>query len=360
MNFKKYSRAQMSAILNHNNRSHPHPSNEQIDKERSSLNKNYAPDHGMSDLAYANKRLTEVYCYNRSDVKTLGSWIVSLPDNIKTDEEADRFWQTTCDFLTQKYGGIGGRNVISAWVHRDEGKIIKTTDKNGNEKETFRVGKDHMHFTFIITTKIDHAALAKKKKHVAAMDGFEEKVSAKEVISGMKLKYIHKEFSKYLMERGIVANVNSGITKVQGGNRTVSELKKNIDSLPEEVQALVRDNSAKDEKLRELSNELESLKQERDIISAEKEKTASLSGSAEDKRKIADLEQKVSDLTEIVQEKEKALSEANSKVQKMEMKKSIEKKVAEEEQKHTWGHNSWGHEKEWGAHDIERDEVKSW
>ena len=53
-----------------------------------------------------------------------------------------------------------------------------------------------------------------------------EKVCANDVLDRRELRNFHPDLQKYLDENGLAdARVVSGVTKRQGGNRTVTELK---------------------------------------------------------------------------------------------------------------------------------------
>lgn len=183
-------------------------SNENIDPERTHLNYNLAPQHDGGQIAFMQKRLSEVKLQKRADVKVLCDWVVTLPVDEKFKRfnpeiqriETIKFFRATYDFLERRYGR---ENVVSAYVHMDE----KTP---------------HLHFAFIPVTE-------DKKK-----GGF--KVSAKEVLSRSDLRTFHTDLQKALRERGVILDVLNGATK--DGNKTVAELKK--ESIRAEVQTVER------------------------------------------------------------------------------------------------------------------------
>lgn len=171
-------------------------SNENIDPTRTHLNYNLAPEHDGGQIAFMQKRLSEVKLQKRADVNVLCDWVVTLPVDEKFKRfnpeiqriETIKFFRATYDFLERRYGR---ENVVSAYVHMDE----KTP---------------HLHFAFIPVTE-------DKKK-----GGF--KVSAKEVLSRSDLRTFHTDLQKALRERGVILDVLNGATK--DGNKTVAELKK--------------------------------------------------------------------------------------------------------------------------------------
>ena len=71
--------------------------------------------------------------------------------------------------------------------------------------------RDLDHFLFI--------PAAADKKHGG------EKICANDVLNKAELRNFHSALQKYLLDHGVQANILTGITKTQGGNRTVRELK---------------------------------------------------------------------------------------------------------------------------------------
>lgn len=174
-------------------------SNESIDPARTHLNYNLAPEHDGGQVAFIQKRLSEVKVQKRADVKILCDWVVTLPvedekfKRLKPEKQekiTKDFFQASYNFLESRYGH---ENVVSAYVHMDE----KTP---------------HLHFAFIPVTE-------DRKK-----GGF--KVSAKEVLSRSDLKSFHTDLQKALRDRGIPLDVLNGATK--DGNKTVAEMKKEV------------------------------------------------------------------------------------------------------------------------------------
>lgn len=200
MHVEKYRKDAAGHMLRHYNRSAIHFSNEDIDNSRSGLNYNLVRNRNESDFEYYKKRLSQVKCQNRADVKTLCDWVVTLPKQSFTEEQERKFFQLSYDFMCKKYGT---ENIVSAWVHKDE------------------AGQPHLHLAFIPIC-ID------KKKGI-------EKVSAKEVLTREELRSIHKDMSQY-MERifGRDVGILNGATA--GGNKTIMELKSR--DLCKQVKAL--------------------------------------------------------------------------------------------------------------------------
>ena len=95
-------------------------------------------------------------------------------------------------FLANRYGE---KNVVQAIVHDDEG------------------GQPHLHFCFI--------PVEEDLKHE---QGY--KICANDVLDRRELRNFHPDLQRYLNEHGLEdARVMTGVTKRQGGNRTVAQLK---------------------------------------------------------------------------------------------------------------------------------------
>lgn len=189
LHVEKFPRMAVGHMLRHYSRMSMNFGNEAIDHLRSDYNYNLVSRRHIDDFIYYKERLAQVKCQNRADVKTLCDWIVTLPKRDFSENEERRFFEVAYKFLAKRYGE---KNVLSAWVHKDE------------------TGQPHMHFAFI-------PVCVDRKKGI-------EKVSAKEVIFRNDLRVIHREMSEY-MERffGYDIGILNGSTA--GGNKTVVELK---------------------------------------------------------------------------------------------------------------------------------------
>jgi len=170
------------------------------------LNYNLAPDRSDGQVAFINRRLSEVRCLARSDVNIMCSWVITVPKDLVGTDYEKRFFQETYGFLEEKYGK---ENVISAYVHKDE-----TTP--------------HIHFTFI--------PVVKDKKRG------DFKVSAKECITQNDLKTFHNKLDEHLKKNilGYTGNIITGELKTRE-NKTITQLKestqqinliKKLDKLP--------------------------------------------------------------------------------------------------------------------------------
>ena len=163
--------------------------NQDIDKTRSYLNYNLAPNKNLSQREILNKRLSEVKVLKRNDVNVTCNWVITLPKTIKENSEEEKlFFQESYNFLKNR---CGEKNIISSYVHKDE-------------------VTSHMHFCFI-------PIILDKKKNI-------EKVSAFELITKKELNSFHKDLNKYMnniFKKDI--GILNGVTT--NGNKTVLEMK---------------------------------------------------------------------------------------------------------------------------------------
>jgi len=188
---EKFTRSQVYRLLAHNERAvKGEHKNKDIVKAKSICNyrlftERKINNQTLTDREYYKHRVSQLKVWDRADVKTLCSWIVTLPEHVKLEDE-QRFFMQTVKFMALRYGA---ENIISAWVHKDE----KTP---------------HAHIAFIPTP-----------------DG--RRVSAKDVINLKELTIFHDDFQKFMDNTGIKgARVKTGYTRQQGGNRTVKQMKK--------------------------------------------------------------------------------------------------------------------------------------
>ena len=186
---EKFTQAAVVNQLRHIERTIAHPSNKDIDSSIFAENYSLIPQREMTSYQYFKKRKSELYCYNRADVKVMAGWIITAPKDLDKSLYKD-FFNASYDFLCDRYQE---KNCVQAIVHHDES------------------GQPHLHFCFIPTTS--------DKKHGG------EKICAHDVLTKTDLKKFHPELQKYLNARGIEARVYTGITSKNGGNRTVQELK---------------------------------------------------------------------------------------------------------------------------------------
>ena len=188
---KKFKACAVANQIRHIERTIENPSNEDIDKENTNKDYLLTPNREMSSYDYYKQRLSEVYLYKRADVNTLCGWIITAPQELKKENE-EAFFKSCYEFLNNRYGE---KNAISCVVHKDES------------------GQPHMHYLFI--------PVVEDKKH----KDYDGKVCADNLITKRELRNFHPDLQKHLNDEGIEAKVYTGITKKQGGNISVRELK---------------------------------------------------------------------------------------------------------------------------------------
>lgn len=229
MHVEKYTKSAVGHLLRHYNRTASNISNQDICTVKTKLNYNLCKRE-QSDLSYYRKRLSQVKCQNRADVKMLCDWIITLPKKNFTEEQEQHFFQSAYNFMAERYGE---KNVVSAWVHKDE------------------AGQPHLHFCFI-PVAID------KRKGI-------EKVSAKEVLTRHELQTIHKDMSQY-MERVFHCDIGILNGTTAGGNRSIIELKLQ-DSQKELERRVSEISSLKQIKQQSISELAHAIKQKPSLIS---------------------------------------------------------------------------------------------
>lgn len=210
---KKYAdTGTLDNLLRHNSRSSDTYSNEDIDLSRTYLNYRLSPERKISDYEYYLKRKNELYVYGRNDVKTLASWVITAPRELKTREEETAFFESTYKFLENTYGE---NNVIQSYVHYDEGLSIKIKDPITSEvSKEFHLGRPHIHFVFIPTVKDNNP------RHIQT-----EKICAAEVLTRQHLSTFHNNLNEHLKNDGLNCSVLNDAVKKAGRNFSVEELK---------------------------------------------------------------------------------------------------------------------------------------
>ena len=160
-----------------------------IDESRTQYNQSFpAAGKGKQRLE---QRLAEVAPKRRKDAVTMIDWVVTLPEQLSdsSGKAISQFFSTTLHFLSDRYGE---KNLVGAYLHVDE-----TTP--------------HLHYCFVPV--------------VTDPDGT-ERLCAKQLMSRKELNSFHKELDTELEKCfGIPGLALTGITKEQGGNKSVSELK---------------------------------------------------------------------------------------------------------------------------------------
>ena len=211
-NRQKYTRAAIGHLCAHYAREKDKDGNyikfgnQDIDITRTHLNYNLAEeDQKEKQLDFINKRMKDLKCLNRKDVNVMITWVITLPQemNGKSDEEKKRFFRKSYEFLKNRYGA---ENVISAYVHMDE-------------------GQPHMHFAFT-------PVMYDKKK-----DRY--RFNAKLVGSRQDLQSFHKDFDKHLeKEMGYKTGVINGVTEINLSTKELKEVQRRMLDLDRELSKI--------------------------------------------------------------------------------------------------------------------------
>ena len=160
-----------------------------IDPTRTPLNYCLHPDRGMSDYDYYKLRKSQLYCYGRSDLKTLIGWVCTLPRGVPPDQEQD-FFEAVHRFFCDRYGED---NIVQSIVHMDE------------------EGQPHLHVCLIPAVP--------DPRHGGS------KICANLFTTRCDLLTFHPDLQRWLDQRGINARVSTGISAALGKNFTVEEIK---------------------------------------------------------------------------------------------------------------------------------------
>ena len=217
---QKYHRQAVGNLFLHNNRMQGDGvthSNEDIDDRRTNLN--YYLKHGsVKDL---NKRLKEVFSYNKKNVTVLCEAIVTLPKNVLPEDE-QKFFRSVYNFFSEDFGE---KNIVNAVVHKDE-------------------CSPHIHLDFVpvingrreyITRAYQESLDKWKEVHGVHDDNNLERLCASELINISYLNSFHSRLSKYVEnDLKYTPEIINGATK--NGNMTVMQLK--AKDLQEKIEQL--------------------------------------------------------------------------------------------------------------------------
>lgn len=209
---KKFTMSSAVRMTNHYERSSDdgiQRANENIKPEKTNLNYNLAPNRDMCGATYLKNVLKEVYVYagGRADTKVMCDCVVTAPKDL-APERYRRFFSVVYNFLADRYGVDGRKNIISAYVHMDE-----TTP--------------HIHFSFV------PLASAKPKQ---AAKGYKHRLCAKEVVSRRDLQTLHTDMQEIVsLYMGHDVHVITGGTVV---NKPMYEFKR--EKLQESISRLIQ------------------------------------------------------------------------------------------------------------------------
>ena len=210
--FEKFKGINAFHMIEHDTRENTYLK-ENIDKERSYLNYNLCdvenPKEYLKELI---KMVKDTGGTIRDDTNFLVSLCLTLPENFPRDEKLERkFFEAAVQMIAEDFGY---KNIVSAWVHKDECL----------ENENFKY-KSHIHIKFAPI----HRKIKKYK------NGTEKEMyifNTNKCINRTYLKQFHDRLDKHLEESlGFKTDVHTGITKAQGGNKTIKELKATSEQL---------------------------------------------------------------------------------------------------------------------------------
>lgn len=186
---KKYKRDHVAQTLTHDNRTageEVEHSNSYIDPDRTE--QNYWFKRGGYEQFKA--RIEQVHCMKRDDIVVLDELIVTLPKDVKPEDER-KFFQAVYDYACKTYGE---ENVINSVVHKDE-------------------TRPHIHTKFIpvVNDKLRNGKPCEKVNH------------SKKCPRSYYQRY-HIELSDFVKEQlGYEVEILNGAT--DNGNQTIQKLK---------------------------------------------------------------------------------------------------------------------------------------
>ena len=196
--FEKYKGVNSWNMIEHDSRENTYLK-ENIDKSKSHLNYNLCdienPKEYLKELI---KKSKESGAMIRDNTNLIISLIITLPKNFPKNEELEKqFFKAAMEMISEDFGK---ENIISAWVHKDE-------------------SQPHIHIKFAPVREKIKKYKNGKEKTILSFD-------AKNCVNLNYLKSFHNRLDKYIEEWvGFKTEVHTGITKEQGGNKEIKELK---------------------------------------------------------------------------------------------------------------------------------------
>lgn len=243
---EKFGERSNSNQLRHILRQVRYPANADIDSSRTHLNYSLSPERSCSAYEYLKKRLSQLHIFKRPDLKIMSGWVITKPTDLD-DEWEDIFFSACYNFLKDRYGGE--KNVIAADVHKDESGEphlhfcfvpVAVNKPNENMLKVINYLKENPDANNTEAAKelgIDRKTV-RRYREVKESDIKMEKLCARDVLNKKELQNFHKDLQNYLDEVGIPANVHTGITKRNGGNMTVKQLKMQREHLRQHPEQL--------------------------------------------------------------------------------------------------------------------------
>lgn len=196
--FEKYKGSNAYILIDHDNRGNTH-GKENIDETKSHLNYNLC---NVKDEKEYLRSLVEkaklTGAVIRDDSNLICSVVITLPKDFTDNEELERQFFKGCYKMIAD--DFEESNIVSAWVHKDE-------------------KQPHIHIKF--------APIREKTR--TYKDGTTKKkicFDAKNCVNRNYLQQFHNRLDTFMEDwLGFKTSVHTGITKAQGGNKTIQELK---------------------------------------------------------------------------------------------------------------------------------------
>ena len=190
MNFEKFSTGQ-AALLRHVERRNSQYANENVDLSLSDRNIELSPQRDVSAVKYWHDTLRSIHVTRRSGKNStvdLAGYTISLPVELRDApiDEQRFFFQTSYDFIKNRYFDGDDRFIVSAHAHYDE--IAKSGECT-----------PHLHVMVVPAVR--------SERHV---EGW--KCSCKEFCNREDLRTWHDDFQKFIDDHGIDAKVKTGTT----------------------------------------------------------------------------------------------------------------------------------------------------
>ena len=204
--FEKFKGINAFHMIEHDTRENTN-GKKNIDEERSKLNYNLCdvenPKEYLKELIQMVKDTGGTI---RDDTNFLVSLCLTLPEDFPQNEELEKqFFKAAVELIENDFGY---KSIVSAWVHKDESL----------ENENFKF-KPHIHIKF--------APIHKKiKKYKSRPDKEMYIFNTDKCINRTYLRQFHNRLDSHIEEwLGFKTSVHVGITKAQGGNKEIKELK---------------------------------------------------------------------------------------------------------------------------------------
>lgn len=242
-NLQKISASQVRAILNEIGREDDSikfdPTKHEIDYEKTKDNYSVLQGIDGSDALYKRyeDRMSQLKCMQRDDVKVLGQWVWTAPEDLPRSLVKPLFHEIT-QFFAEKHGI---ENIAYSYVHLDE-------------------HTPHLHIGIIPAVPI------KNPKE----GGPTEKVCAKEVFTREYLQTIHSDLQIYVSEKlGRDVNLlNGGSLGIDGivNFKKAKELAKTVGKLEQTVASLDQTITEKKEEIKRLDGVIADRKEEADDL----------------------------------------------------------------------------------------------